>query len=253
MSLIVYILAGLLAGVGIGLVGISAASIITPMLVALLGFNAYKAIGIALTADVVAAILSSIIYFKNKNIDIKNGIVMMISTMFFTYIVSYFAKSIPNNLLGGISIYMTILLGIKFLVKPITNAKGSSNISDKKRVLLSIFFGALVGIVCGTIGVGGGIMILLVLTSFLGYDFKTAVGTSVFIMGFTALTGAAAHIIHGGTDIKALIICVIFAVLGSRVASRFANKTDTAKLNKVSGVFLILFGVVLLGLKYMIH
>lgn len=253
MSLIVYILAGLLAGVGIGLVGISAASIITPMLVALLGFNAYKAIGIALTADVLAAILSSIIYFKNKNIDIKNGIVMMISTMFFTYIVSYFAKSIPNNLLGGISIYMTILLGIKFLVKPITNAKGSSNISDKKRVLLSIFFGALVGIVCGTIGVGGGIMILLVLTSFLGYDFKTAVGTSVFIMGFTALTGAAAHIIHGGTDIKALIICVIFAVLGSRVASRFANKTDTAKLNKVSGVFLILFGVVLLGLKYMIH
>ena len=71
-SIIVFIISGILAGVGIGLVGLSAASIITPMLVAILGFDAYKAIGIALSADVLAAGSSSLTYFKNKNIDIKN-------------------------------------------------------------------------------------------------------------------------------------------------------------------------------------
>lgn len=254
ITIIVYILSGLLAGVGIGLVGLSAASIITPMLVALLGFNAYQAIGIALSADVLAAGISSITYFKNKNIDIKNGLIMMISTMFFTYIASYFAKYIPNNVLGGISMYLTILLGIKLIIKPITTSKGGNglNRSKEKQIVLSIIFGALVGIICGAIGAGGGVMLLLVLTSVLGYDLKTAIGTSVFIMSFTALTGAAAHIIHGGTDIIALIICVVFAVVGSRVAAKFANKTSDKKLNKISGVFLIIFGVVLIIIKYFI-
>ncbi|WP_029699120.1 sulfite exporter TauE/SafE family protein [Clostridium sp. Ade.TY] len=255
MSIVVFIFAGLLAGIGIGLVGISAASIITPMLVALLGFNAYQAIGIALAADVFASLISSIIYFKNKNIDIKNGILIMIVTMIATYIASYFAKFIPNDILGGVSMYMTILLGIKLIIKPITTPKDSKikNLSKNKKLALSIILGLVIGTICGTIGTGGGVMLLLALTGFLGYSLKMAVGTSVFIMAFTALTGATAHIIHGGTNVLALIICVIFAVLGSRTASRFANKTDNKNLNKVSGVFLILFGVILLVLKHIVH
>lgn len=251
-NIIIFILAGILAGVGIGLVGLSAASIITPMLVAILGFDAYKAIGIALASDVLAAGASSVTYFKNKNIDIKNGILMMISTMIFTYIFSYFAKFIPSNTLGSTSIIMTILLGVKFLVKPINNKEANNkDYSKKKQVMLSIFWGALVGIVCGVIGAGGGVMLLLVLTSVLGYDLKVAVGTSVFIMAFTALTGAIAHIVHGGTDLMALVICGLCALISSRAASKFANKTNNEKLNKVSGVFLILFGVILLSIKFL--
>ena len=47
--------------------------------------------------------------------------------------------------------------------------------------------------ICGFIGAGGGMMMLLILTSVLGYELKTAVGTSVFIMTFTALTGAVSR------------------------------------------------------------
>ncbi|MGL5641178.1 MAG: sulfite exporter TauE/SafE family protein [Paraclostridium sp.] len=252
-SIIIFILAGTLAGIGIGLVGLSAASIITPMLVALLGFDAYKAIGIALSADVLAAGSSSFTYFKNKNIDIKNGIVMMISTMIFTYIFSYFAKYIPSNALGSSSIIMTILLGIKFLIKPIGSSKKpvKKTKNPRNQVILSIVWGALVGIVCGVLGAGGGVMLLLVLTSVLGYDLKSAVGTSVFIMAFTAFTGAFAHIIHGGTDLKALIICSICALISSKGAAKFANKTNNKKLNKTSGIFLIAFGLILLSVKFL--
>ena len=252
-SIIIFILAGILAGIGIGLVGLSAASIITPMLVAILGFDAYKAIGIALASDVLAAGSSSVTYFKNKNIDIKNGIIMMISTMIFTYIFSYFAKYIPSNTLGSSSMIMTILLGIKFLTKPIaaSNKKIQTIKNPKKQIVLSIFWGALVGIVCGILGAGGGVMLLLVLTSILGYDLKSAVGTSVFIMAFTAFTGAFAHIVHGGTNFKALIICSICALISSKSASKFANKTNNEKLNKTSGVFLIAFGVILLLIKFL--
>lgn len=251
IEIIVYIIAGILAGTGIGLVGLSAASVITPVLVVVLGFSAYKAIGIALAADVLAAMVSSVTYFKHKNIDLKNGIIMMISTMIFTYISSCFAKNIPNNTLGSISIYATILLGIKLIAKPITTQKGevNKNRSRKKQIILSIIWGALIGVVCGSIGVGGGVMILLVLTSILGYDLKTAVGTSVFIMAFTALTGSVTHIIHGGTNIMAMIFCGAFALISSRAAAVFANKTDDKKLNKITGIFLIIFGAILLCIK----
>ncbi|WP_373600749.1 sulfite exporter TauE/SafE family protein [Paraclostridium bifermentans] len=251
-SILVFIISGILAGIGIGLVGLSAASIITPILVAILGFDAYKAIGIALSADVLAAGVSSITYFKNKNIDIKNGIVMMISTMIFTYIFSYFAKFIPSDALGSSSIIMTILLGLKFLTKPINGKKSSKIVQNNKskQIFLSILWGSLVGIVCGVLGAGGGVMLLLVLTSVLNYDLKTAVGTSVFIMAFTAFTGAFAHIIHGGTNVVALLICSLSALASSRIAAVFANKTNNKTLNKVTGIFLMLFGVVLLGIKF---
>ena len=75
-------------------------------------------------------------------------------------------------------------------------------------------------------------MLLLVLTSVLGYQLKIAVGTSVFIMSFTALTGAVAHIVHGGTDLKALVLCSICALISSKGAAKFSNKTDNKKLNK---------------------
>lgn len=246
VSILVFAIAGILAGIGIGLVGLSAATIITPMLVVILGMNAYKTIGISLTADVLSAGISAYTYHKNKNIDIKNGIVMMISTMVFTWLASYLAKDIPNNILGGVTIYTTILLGVKLIFKPI-KGKDSNDIKKRKKgkqIFLSILCGAVIGIICGAIGIGGGVMLLLVLTSVLGYDLKTAVGTSVFIMTFTALTGATAHIIHGGTDIVGLIICGGFALIFSRISAKFANKIDDIKLNKISGLFLIAFGVI---------
>ena len=63
-------------------------------------------------------------------------------------------------------------------------------VSAKKRAIQSLVCGMLIGFICGFVGAGGGMMMLLILTSVLGYELKTAVGTSVFIMAFTALTGS---------------------------------------------------------------
>ncbi len=69
-------------------------------------------------------------------------------------------------------------------------------VSAHKRAVQSIVCGVLIGFICGFVGAGGGMMMLLILTSVLGYELKTAVGTSVFIMTFTALTGAVSQLRH---------------------------------------------------------
>ena len=94
------------------------------------------------------------------------------------------------------TIYWTsmFLLGIKFIVKPVmTTKEAMEQVSAKKRAVQSVLFGIFIGFICGFVGAGGGMMMLLILTSVLGYELKTAVGTSVFIMTFTAYTGAVSH------------------------------------------------------------
>ena len=121
--------------------------------------------------------------------------------------------------------------------------KGGSGLSGKIVALALVC--ALVG---GFIGAGGGMMMLLILTSILGYELKTAVGTSVFIMSFTALTGAASHFMIGGMpDWTVWILCVVFTLIWARIAALFANKATPRTLNRVTGVILVVLGVAVMA------
>lgn len=93
-------------------------------------------------------------------------------------------------------------------------------------------------------------MMLLILTTVLNYELKTAVGTSVFIMTFTALTGAASHFMIGGApDWFVFILCIVFTLIWARIAAVFANKANPKTLNRATGIVLVVLGVVIMGFK----
>ncbi len=250
---IICFIAGIGAGLGTGFAGMSAAAVISPMLITFLGLPAYEAVGIALASDVLASAVSAYTYRKNKNLDIKNGIVMMIFVLLFTLAGSFIASLVPNTTMGSFSVFMTLLLGIKFIVKPVMTTKESMQaVSAKKRILQSVICGILVGFICGFVGAGGGMMMLLILTGVLGYELKTAVGTSVFIMTFTALTGAISHFAIGGMpDMLCLLFCVVSTLLWARIAARFANKASAVTLNRVTGIVLAVLGCAILAVNYL--
>lgn len=245
---IVSFIAGIGAGLGTGFAGMSAAAVISPIIITFLNMPAYQAVGIALASDILASAVSTIQYWKNKNIDLKNGIIMMISVLCFTLIGSYIASIVPNTVMGNFSVFMTLLLGIKFIVKPVMTTKEKmESISKKKRIIQSIICGSIIGFICGFIGAGGGMMMLLIITSVLGYELKTAVGTSVLIMTFTALTGAISHFSIGGIpDITTLIFCVLSTLIFARVAAKYANKAEPEVLNRITGIVLSLIGSIIL-------
>ena len=248
ITILVCFCAGLGAGLGTGFAGMSAAAVITPMLVTFLGMETYDAVGIALASDVLASAVSAYTYGKNKNLDVKNGLVMMAAVLVFTMIGSYISSLLPSSTMGNFSVFMTMLLGVKFIVKPVMTSKESmGQVSAKKRIVQSLICGSLIGFICGFVGAGGGMMLLLILTSVLGYELKTAVGTSVFIMSFTALTGSVSHFVIGGApDLLVLLLCVGFTLIWARIAARIANKADAKFLNRATGVILILLGAAVL-------
>lgn len=241
--------AGMGAGLGTGFAGMSAAAVITPVLVTFLGIEPYTAVGIALASDVLASAVSAYTYGKNKNLDIKNGLVMMCAVLAFTVVGSFVSSLLPPATMGNFSVFMTLLLGIKFIVKPVmTTKEDMSSGSMKSKIIKSIICGSIVGFICGFVGAGGGMMMLLLLTSIMGYELKTAVGTSVFIMAFTALTGSVSHFAMGSLpEILPLVLCVVFTLIWARIAAMFANKASPIVLNRATGVILVILGAVVLG------
>ena len=253
MNLLVVILvtffAGMGAGLGTGFAGMSAAAVISPMLITFLGIDPYLAVGIALSSDVLASAVSAYTYYRNKNLDIKNGLIMMFSVLVFTVVGSYVSSLVPSTTMGGFSVFMTFLLGIKFIVRPVmTTKEAMAGVSARKRAIQSVVCGVLIGFICGFVGAGGGMMMLLILTSVLGYELKTAVGTSVFIMTFTALTGAVSHFAIGGMpDPLVWVLCIVFTLLWARIAAVFANRAQPKTLNRATGVILVILGGVIMG------
>lgn len=248
LTLLVTFFAGMGAGLGTGFAGMSAAAVITPMIVTFLGVDPYIAVGIALASDVLASAVSAWTYWKNGNLDIKNGLIMMAAVLVFTVVGSALASLLPSAAMSGFSVFMTFLLGIKFIVRPVMTTKSAMEaVSQKKRIIQSIVCGTLIGLICGFVGAGGGMMMLLILTSVLGYELKTAVGTSVFIMTFTALTGAVSHMVIGGLpDWTIFTLCVIFTLLWARLAAVFANRAKPETLNRVTGIVLVILGAVIM-------
>ena len=214
LEIIVCFIAGMGAGLGTGFAGMSAAAVISPMLITFLGMPAYRAVGIALASDVLASAASAYTYGKNKNLDIRNGLIMMAAVLVMT----------TKELMNGVS--------------------------RKVRVIQSVVCGIVIGFICGFVGAGGGMMLLLILTSVLGYELKTAVGTSVFIMTFTAFTGAVSHFTIGGMpDISCLVLCIIFTLIWAEIAARFANKAEPITLNRVTGAVLVILGLIMIGVN----
>ena len=252
-KLLICILAGLGAGLGTGFAGMSAAAVISPMLVAFLGVDPYQAVGVALASDVLASAVSAWTYGKSKNLDIRNGLIMMAFVLLFTLVGSYAASFLPSSTMGGFSTCMTLLLGIKFLVRPVmTTKEAMAHKSAKVRALQSVACGTLIGFICGFVGAGGGMMMLLILTSVLGYELKTAVGTSVFIMTFTALTGSVSHFALGGMpDLSILVLCVASTLVFALLAAKFANKAPAKTLNRVTGAVLTVLGAAILLVNYL--
>lgn len=257
MDWIMYIIAGLGAGVITGLAGLSAALIITPLLVSVCGWESYDAATVALGADILASYLTAYTFRKNKNVNIHHGVIIGSTALVGTLIGSYsgflFSQELPDGL-GYISMITAIFVGLKFLVKPTNGGLKAEDIKEqelsKPKILFAMICSMGIGWVCGFTGSGGGILLLTLFTILLRYDLKVAVGTSTMIMTFVALVGTISHFTMGANVKMAPMALVVAACLvGAFYSSKFANNCDIKRLNRIIGYVLIILGIVTILMK----
>ncbi len=252
---LVVTLAAALAGIGTGLVGLSAATAMVPLLIVLCPtfggeHGAYMATAIALASDILGSAVTTGVYAKNKKIDLKHGWLIAACIIGICTVGSIAAYFTHQSVLGGFSLFLCVAIGIRFLVKPDSKERPAKDGKVKltfKEVAVSLFFGLTIGFGTGFFGSGGGMMMLIVFTAMLGYERKTAVGTSTFIMTFTALIASVSHILIEPTIILEcwdfLLIAIVVATLFSLISAKFANKANSKTVGYVTGAVLLVLGL----------
>lgn len=263
MEYLVLFFASALAGIGTGLAGLSAATVMVPILIVFCpsfqgSTGVYQATTVALFSDILASAFTSFIYIRNKNIDLKRGSIMLVCILIMSTLGSYVAFIVGNIVLGSFSLFLTFFIGIRFLVKPETGNPEASETKFSgfilKEILVSLFFGLTIGFGTGFVGTGGGMMMLVVFTVFLKMGQRTAVGTSTFIMTFTALLAGISHIIIEPEILfekwEILLFCLAVTAIASIVSAQFANKVNEWTVGVVTGVILTILGFCMLILFY---
>ncbi len=255
MFILYLVISGFGAGIVTGLAGASAATIVTPVLSIFAGVPAYTAITVALFTDVFASASSAYTFWENKNINLKKGLYVSIFVVIGSIAGSFLSTYANSKVLGYISLLMIVNISLNFLKKANRLEKEAKGLIEKKEQklvfqnhtnLAIIGFGLLIGFLCGFVGAGGGLMILVMLSAILGLDTKTGVGTSVLVMTFTALSGGIAHIPNlepTGYNLNFVIVVLIsglFSISGAKIAARFANKTEEYNLLRIVAITFLL-------------
>ena len=257
-----YIIASLGAGIGTGLVGLSAATVMVPILIVLCPSfagetGAYQATAVALASDILGSAVTTYTYAKHKNIDLKRGWLIMTVILIMSAIGSYAAFLTGNVVLGGFTLILTVCIGIRFLVKPDSSKRNPVEKGAKmgiREVILSLVCGIPIGLGTGFVGSGGGMTMLIVLSAFFGMELKTAVGTSTFIMSFTALIASVSHMmIHPAIVFEkwdVMLLCISVATTSSLISARFANRVNNRTVGLVTGIVLTVLGMAMIILNY---
>ncbi len=266
MEYLIVVLASALAGIGTGLVGLSAATAMVPILIVLCPaftgeHGAYMATAIALASDIPGSAVTAAVYAKNRRIDLERGWLLFVCIVGMCTAGSIAAFFTHQTVLGSFSLFLCTAIGIRFLVKPSSGEQepdGGGN--EKKRglspkeIAVSLFFGLTIGFGTGFFGSGGGMMMLIVFTAMLGYERRTAVGTSTFIMTFTALIAAVSHILMEPALVwerwDFLLLAMVVSTAFSLISARFANRVNQTAVGYTTGGILLVLGLSMLLLQY---
>lgn len=252
MMYLIYVISGLAGGVLIGMAGLTAAMVLTPILSSACGWNGYDATTMSLIANVPSAIVTSITYYKNGNVDMKQSKAVSISAFAGAVVGSWLGYLFSQVSEGGIS-YLVIVgnlyMAYTFL-RPSKDKKDNNldvqkESNEKRKTLLALILSFLIGAECGFMGSAGGMMMLMVLTLVLGMNTKQAVGTGSVVMTLVALTGAVSHLIMGATiEIVPAIVITLACTIGAVGSAKFANKVDEQLMSRCAGIVLILVSIV---------
>lgn len=109
--------------------------------------------------------------------------------------------------------------------------------------MTTALIGILGGFLGGLFGVGGGTIFVPLLMFLKGFDIHRAVGTSLLIIIFTALSGAIFHGRAGMVDWRAAVILGVFSILGVWLGTKLSLKLDALLLQRAFAVFLVVIAI----------
>jgi len=249
-------LASILIGVALGLIGGGGSILTVPVLVYLMGVDAVAATGYSLFVVGFTSAIGSISYFKNKLVNIKTAIIFGIPSIIAVFVTrAYIVSAIPSEVfsLSGFVVTKSTLMMLLFAIlmiaasySMIKTGKTQTDTSEGEQKFnypLILIEGAIVGVLTGLVGAGGGFLIIPALVILSKLPMKEAVGTSLVIIAAKSLIGFFGE--SGEAVINWTLIATVtaFAVVGIFIGSLLSKKIDSEKLKPAFGWFVLVMGI----------
>jgi uncharacterized protein len=256
---IVGYLASIIIGVSLGLIGGGGSILTVPVLVYLLGVGPVEATAYSLFIVGLTALVGSYGYFKSGLINLKTALIFgapSIAAVFLTR--AFIIPAIPNEifqigtlvmtkelLLMGLFAILMIVASYSMIKKSPASAEVPSG-AQKFNYPLILVEGAVVGVLTGLVGAGGGFLIIPALVVLSKLPMKEAVGTSLLIIAMKSLIGFTGESSETFIDWPMLGMVSGFAIIGIFFGMKLSKKIDGAKLKPAFGWFVLVMGIYIL-------
>ncbi len=248
-------LGALLIGVVLGLIGGGGSILTVPVLVYLLSVNPVTATAYSLFVVGTTSLFGSIKNFQKKRVDIRTAIVFSIPAFIAVYLTRKFlVPAIPENIFTiadftvtkniGIMLFFAfimILASVSMILEP--SEKDAKPRKVRFNYLLITLEGAIVGVLTGIVGAGGGFLIIPALVLMAKLPMKRAVATSLVIIAVKSLIGFIGDVQNLEIDWVFLLIFTTMSVVGIFVGIWLNRFIDGKKLKKSFGWFVLLMGL----------
>jgi uncharacterized membrane protein YfcA len=245
--------AAVIVGVVLGLLGGGGSILSIPILVYLFHVEPALAGAYSLFIVGVTSFAGAIPKYKQQLVHLKTGIVFGLPSIISIFITrSVIVPAIPDEIMQMGSLLVTkrmLLLGVFAILMVLASVpmiRGKRDIASNNkrfRTVLVILEGIVIGFLTGLVGAGGGFLIIPALVFLTGLHFKTAVGTSLFIISINSLSGFLGDAFHQQMDWPLLLSLTSLAIIGILIGTSLSRKISGIKLRMAFGWLTLVTGV----------
>jgi uncharacterized membrane protein YfcA len=258
---------GFVAGLMGALLGIGGGVFVVPALALIFQLPYLTAVGTSNVAVVATSTAGASTYVRSRLVNIRLGLVLLISTTLAATVSSILASYLPDQVLRGLFTLVLLYVAWSMLnprravepsVQPTTEtsalgledtyydaASGETEVYQPRNVRTGMSVSALAGVVAGLLGVGGGIIQMPVMNLLMGVPLKVATGTSNFMIGVTATSAAFVRYANHDIDPLVAVPTALFVFLGARAGAWLVPRTPNARLRLIFGWVAVLIAILM--------
>jgi uncharacterized membrane protein YfcA len=259
LDLWLLILFGFLIGIIASLTGVGGGIFIVPILTFFYDFKVSEATATSLTTIIFTAIAATINYSRQKRIFYKTGLILIVTTAPAAYLGAWLATIMEERLLGLIFGFFLMVVAIRMIVSTLRKKTQSGSFSVKtdseliksrETIIIGASLGFFGGLASGLLGIGGGTLIVPIMTVIMGMPIHYATATSMFTMIFTSVSGVTKYYQSNLINFPVALMLAAGTVIGAQVGAYTSKRISGRNLSLIFGVMLIAAGINMI-LKFM--